>query len=184
MMAAGRKNLRKVQLGRETPAGPAVAAPTIGRGPAVGFDDLSEIVEVEEQVGILDGIDRDAISVLFAGIELTDQPLTFEQFPHILAMAYGGPVTGAQDGAGTGSLYTTTLPTTAGPPTPPRSTVEGGDDSENEEMEYAHCTAFTIKGEHKGLAMFNASLRGRQVSDSTVTPEISNPTVEDAVVAM
>ena len=182
-MAAGRKNLRKVQLGLESPSGTAVAATTIWRGPAVGFDDLSEIVEVEEQVGILDGLDRDALSVLYAGMELPDQPVTYEQFPHILAMAYGGPVTGVADGAGTGKVYTTTIPTTAAP-TGKTYTVEGGDDAENEEMEYAHCTAFTVKGEHKGLAMFNASLRGRQVSDSTVTPALSIPTVEDAVLAM
>src|SRR3972149_3441735 len=94
-MAAGRKNLRKVQLGLESTAGTAVAATTIWRGPAVGFDDLSEIVEVEEQVGILDGLDRDAVSVLYAGMELPDQPVTYEQFPHILAMAYGGPAPGA-----------------------------------------------------------------------------------------
>ena len=183
-MAAGRKNLRRVQLGLESTAGTAVAATTIWRGPAVGFDELSEVVQVEEQVGIFDGLDRDAISVLFAGMELPDQPLTFEQFPYILALAYGGPVTGVQDGAGTGYVYTTTIPTTAGPTTPRRYTVEGGDDSENEEMEYAHCTAFTIKGEHKGLTMFNASLRGRQINDSTVTPALAIPAVEDSVVSM
>src|SRR3990167_10838542 len=123
-MAAGRKNLRKVQLGLESTSGTALAATTIWRGPAVGFDDLSEIIEVEEQVGIFDGLDRDALSVLYAGMELPDQPVTYEQFPHILAMAYGGPGTGLADGAGTGKVYTTTIPTTAAP-TGTTHTVDG-----------------------------------------------------------
>lgn len=157
----GIKRLRRIQFGKEVTPGTAVAATTRWRGTGV-LKDLREVEEHEEDVGILGGTDRTDIVAYKGGIDLAATPLTFEQFPYILAMAFGGPTTGAADGSGSDKIYTTNVPTTS-LPTLQTYTVEGGDNYEQEVLEYAYCTKFSIVGAPGKVNTLSASLAGRQV---------------------
>lgn len=131
----GAKALRKIQLGRETTAGTAVAATTVWRGLGT-IEDQRETVFPEEDVGYLGGLDRNYIPVLEAGLTMDPVPATFEQLPHILEAGVK-TATPSQDGtAGSGYSYTYTLPTTS-KNTLKTYTIEGGDDQQAEEMEYS-----------------------------------------------
>ena len=176
----GVKSLRRVQFGKETTAGTAVAATTRWRGPGV-LKDLREIEEFEDQFGILGDTDRSAVVAYGGQIDLAATPLTFEQFPYILAMAFGGPTSGSADGAGSDKIYTTTVPTIS-LPTLQTYTVEGGDNNEVERLEYAFCTKFSIVGAPKKAVTMSASLMGRQVARfGSAFSTTTVPTIEEAL---
>lgn len=179
-MAPGRKALRKIQLGKETTAGTAVAATTIWRGAGNMLEDQRVVEEIEEMVGVFDGYDRTAITQLMAGLELAETPLTYEQFPYLMALAFGGPVTGTADGAGTGKIYATTIPTSSGVTAVPY-TIQGGDDAEAERMEYSLATKVTVKGAGGETVKMSATLLGRQVAQNAFTGSLSVPAIEDAL---
>ncbi len=160
----GRKPLRRLQLGRETTPGTAVAATARMRFNGGMLDDQREVVFPEELVGVFGGTDRSFIQSVTAALDVADTPLTPEQLPYLLAMLYGGPFTGSADGTGSsGFRYTTTVPTSS-VPTNTSYTVEGGDDYEVERMDYAKATKVTLKGTQKGVCMMSASLIGQEVA--------------------
>src|SRR3954470_2624069 len=130
-MAQGRTNLGKIQLGREVTPGTSVAATTVWRSAASSIEDQRVVQYVEEMVGILGGTNRSYVSELLAGIKLEQTELTFEQFQYILAMGFGGAVSGSADGAGTDYIYTTNVPTTSTNSMTGRTfSIRGGDDAE------------------------------------------------------
>lgn len=161
-MATGIKKLQRLQFGKESVAGTAVAATMRWRGQGNMLDDQRKVEEIEELMGIIDGADRTSIVQLLGMVELAETPLTPEQAQYLLVMAFGGPTTGSADGAGTDKIYTTNVPTTAVPTTTPY-TVEGGDNFEVEQMEYCVCTKFSISGAMGQTARVKGTLMGRQV---------------------
>lgn len=173
---AGVKALRKIQLGRESTAGTAVAATTIWRGMGT-IEDQRETVFVEEDIGYLSGVDRTMVPKLHAAISLASVPATFEQLPHILEMGVRTDAP-AQDGAGTGYLYEYVFPTTAAN-TIKTYTIEGGDNQAAEEMEYCFVESFTLEGTAGEALMMSAEIKGRQVSTSAFTGAATLPTVEE-----
>lgn len=171
---AGVKALRKIQLGRETTAGTAVAATTIWRGLGT-MEDRREVVFPEETVGYLSGLDRAYTPYLAAGLTMESVPATFEQLPHILEAGIA-TVTATTDGSGyvrTYTLATTTVPTIK------TYTIEAGDDQQEEEMEYSFVESFRLEGKAKEAVMVSADWVGRQVTASSFTTGISVPTVEE-----
>lgn len=181
-MATGIKRLQRLQLGKESSAGTAVAATAVWRGAGNQMSDDQVIEEIEEMVGIVNGTDRTAVVQLMAGIELAETPLTFEHLPYLFAMGFGGPVTAVADGTtGTGKIYTTTLPTTS-LPTAKAYTWEAGDNHETAEMEFSLCNKINLKGAHGQTAKMSATLFGRQVTQSTLTGGLALVAQEDAIV--
>jgi hypothetical protein len=181
-MAQGRANLGKIQLGRETTPGTSVAATTVWRGAASSIEDQRVVNYVEEMVGILGGTNRSYISELLAGIKLEQTELTFEQFQYILAMAFGGPVSGSADGAGTDFIYTTNVPTTSTASMTGRTfSVRGGDDAEVELMEYGFAAEFSLKVAIREAWKIEASIIGRQAAVSSFTGAIGLPVVTEAL---
>jgi hypothetical protein len=163
-MGIGIKRLDRLQFGKEVTPGTAVVATTRWRGAGNMLDDQRKIEEIDEFIGILGGgADRDAVVQLLGMVDLADVPATTEQFQYLLAMGLGGPTTGAADGAGTDKIYTTNIPTTTVPTLVPYS-VEGGDNSEVEVMEYTVCKKITLKGAMGQTARMSGSLMGRQVT--------------------
>jgi hypothetical protein len=174
---AGIKRLRRIQIGRESTAGTAVAATTFWRGEGTIEDTLSTQFPAED-VGIITGLDRTYIDALGAKLEFEDTPATYEQLPYILESGIAAQ-TPAQDGAGTLYIYTYTIPTTS-QGTWRTHTIEGGDDQQEEEMEYAFVPEFNLKGKAASEAlMVSATWEGRQVAASTFTGSLSIPAVED-----
>jgi hypothetical protein len=172
----GIKALRKLQLGRESTAGTAVAATTIWRGLGT-LEDTTEVIFPEEDIGYLSGVDRSYIPKVEGQLELESVEASFEQFPHILEMGVM-TATPTTDGVGSGKIYTYNFPTTAAP-TIKTYTIEGGDNQQEEEMAYVFCEEFTLEGNAEEAWMMSATLKGRQIAPSTFTGALSIPTVDD-----
>lgn len=179
-MALGRKRLRRIQLGLEVTPGTAVVETTRWRGEGA-IEDQTAVETVAEDIGLLGGADRTNIPKVMGALALADTPATFEQFPILMAMAFGGPTSGSADGAGTDFIYQTTIPTTAAP-TIRTSTLVGGDDAEQERMAYVHATKVTLKGAAGEASKMGGTLAGRQVARyATGFAAASIPAVEDAL---
>lgn len=177
----GVRKLRKIQFGLEvaTARGGAVVATKLWRGSGV-IDDQREIVFPEEDIGLLSGADRTYIPKLAAQIALDDTPLTFEQLPLLLCIGIDDVISGAADGTGTDFIHTFVAPTTVDPGFK-TFTVEGGDDQQAEEMEYAIATEITLKGAVGESWMMAGTILGRQVTDADFTASVAVPAVEEAL---
>lgn len=189
-MPLGRKSLRRLQIALETTSGTPVAATTRLRVKDAVLKDQREVEEILEQIGILgDGADRTAIPKLIGMLDIPAQPMSFEQWQYFMAMSMGGPTTGAADGAGSGRIYTTTIPTTTAPsiggsPNLRSYTFEGGDDSEVERMEYGVCIKWEISGQASETLKFSSTIMGRQVQRlAGGFAAATIPTIEDILVS-
>jgi len=171
----GIKMLRKIQLGRESIAGTAVAATTVWRGEGVGEDQLS-VSFPSENVGILGGVNRSIISMLGGQVSIS-QNATFEQLLHVLEAGIKTSVPAA-DGVGTGKVSTFTFPTTA-VPTLKTYTIEAGDNQQAEKMEYSFVESFSLTGKAGEGLQLEAVWKGRQWATATYTAALSLPAVED-----
>lgn len=175
----GIRRLRKLQLGLETTAGTAVAATTIWRGMGT-IEDQREVVFPEEDIGYLSGVDRQYQPKLLGALTMDEVPATYEQLPYILAAGVENIVTGVADGSGSGKIYQYDFPTTAAN-TVKTYTIEGGDNQEAEEMEYAFVESFTLTGAPTEAVMMGAEWKGRQVTVSAFTTTATLPTVEEVL---
>lgn len=175
---AGIKALRKVQLGRETTAGTAVAATTIWRGTGGMIQDDREVIFPDEDIGYLSGRTRAYTPKLEATLAFDETPLTFEQSLHVFeaGIMTATPTTDT----GSGITYVYTFPTTA-PATIKTYTIEAGDNTQVEEVEYAFVTDFTISGNAGESWMITSNWMGRQASTSAFTSDITPPIVEEVL---
>lgn len=176
MGTVGISALGKIQIGKEAEAGTAVAATTIWRGLGRIKNDGKPVFP-KESVGIIGGTDRSYIPKLGASLSLEETEATFEQLPYLLEAGIKLE-TPAQDGAGTGYVYEYAVSTTA-VNTIRTLTVEGGDNIQAEEMEYAFVKSFELSGVAGEAVMMSAELVGRQVTPTTFTGALSIPTVEE-----
>lgn len=174
---AGVRALRKIQLGLETTAGTAVAATALWRGMGT-IEDQRETVFPEEDIGLLSGADRTYVPKLLAALTLDETEATFEQLGYPLSAGVKNVVSGSADGSGSGKIYTYDFATNA-QATVKTYTLEGGDDQQEEEMEYSFVTAFTLKGVAGEAWKVSSDWQGRQVAPSTFTAAIAVPTVEE-----
>lgn len=174
---AGIKALRKIQIGREATAGTAVAATNLWRGMGT-MEDQREVVFPEEDIGVISGTDRTYIPKLLAAITFDETEATFEQLPYIGAAGIADLTTGVTDTNGSGKIYQYAM-TTSTQTTVRTYTIEGGDNQQEEEMEYSFVSAFTLSGKAGEAWKISADWQGRQVTASTFTGSISVPSVEE-----
>jgi hypothetical protein len=177
IFSVGLKALRKIQLGRESTVGTAVAATTIWRGPGVGLEDQLELTFAQEDVGYLSGTDRTYIAKLLAAIAFDETEATFEQLPHILEAGVRTD-TPAQDGTGSGYIYEYIFPTTA-QNTIKTYTIEAGDNQQAEEMAHAFVSEFKLAGKAGEALKMSATWLGRQATNTTFTGALTPVTVEE-----
>lgn len=182
-MTDGIKKLRRVQLGKETTAGTAVAATTIMRITGATLEDASTYEFPDEDVGLLVQTDRNYVPMLAAKVSMPDNPATFEQLPHVFEAGIKKVTNGATDTGGAGKIYAYAFPTTA-PNTIQSYTLEGGDNIQEEEIEYCFVQGFKLSGAPKEVVNFSAEWVGRQVKPSTFTPGLSIPSVEEILFGM
>lgn len=175
---AGAKPLRKLQLGREASSTPGteVNASSYWRGVGV-LEDLRETKVVEEDVGILVGVDRNTIPKLDAQLALDDVECSYEQILYVLDAGITAASASA-DGTGSGHIWVYPFPTTAAG-TPRTYTFEGGDNAAAELMTYAFVEEFTISGAGGEPLMISSNWRGRTVSTGAYTTAVSIPSVTD-----
>lgn len=182
-MAPGRKTLRRVQWAIEvTPGSQVTTATVLWRGTANGVEDTRKIEEIEEQVGKLGGTNRSTVTLFGSTMTLEETPATFEQLPYLLAMAFGGPVTGVQDGAGTDYIYTTNIPEGT-IPTLKTYTVKAGDDAEVLKFGYAHCPEFTISFVAGETVKMTATINGQETTAGSFT-SVAIPSVTELITSL
>jgi hypothetical protein len=174
---SGIKMLQKVQLGKETVMGTAVAATAIWRGMGA-IEDQHEQTFVEETIGIIGGADRAYSAKKLAKISLDNIEATFEQIAYLFEMGIKAVATGAADGVGTSKIYAYTLPTTA-VNTINTYTIEAGDNQQAEEVEYCYAENIKISGKAGEAVKVSADIYGRQVTKTTFTGALAAPTVEE-----
>jgi|SRR3990172_8577584 len=172
----GIKSLRKIQLGREVTAGTAVVATTMWRGIGT-LENLLEVKISDEDVGYISGLDRTSIPKKFAGITFDSIEASFEQLLHIFEAGIK-TVTPTADGVGTGKIYTYDFPTTAINALK-TYTIEGGDNQQAQEMEYSFVEAFELSGKAGENLMVSGDWKGRQLTNTTFTPAVAVPTLDD-----
>jgi hypothetical protein len=178
MMPGGSRDLRKIQLGQEVTAGTPVAATTIFRGNGGMIEDKVEVVPVEEDSGIIGGTTRRLVTRRWSELMMPAHGATFEQLPYPFSAGVEDVVTGAADGAGTGKIYQYDAPTTA-QNSIQTYTMEGGDDVQAEECDYAFVQEINISGDSEGPLMVSHSWFARPASDTTFTGALSLVAVED-----
>lgn len=174
---AGGKWAQKLQMGKETTAGTAVAATTIWRGPASNLQTDNDVQMVEEEVGIAINTDRSYIPSLGASLSMAATPATFEQFPYLLEAGVEAINTGST-GGGSAWIRTYDVGLTA-LKTIQSFTLESGDNQQAEEAEYCFVTDLTLSGEKKSSIMMSANWIGRQTTNASFTGALAVPTVEE-----
>ncbi len=178
-MPYGTFSANQMQFGRETTAGTGVPATDIWRGVAIDIEDASEIVSVEEQVGLLVPTDRSYIGKLAAKLAIPETELTFEQFPHVLE---AGVKTVTPTGP-TPYVYTyvpslTTTPNTLKPYTWETGNTVAGDGNE---MAYSLVESFTLSGKQGEAWKVSSNWFGRQKVVAAMTGALVLDPVEVAL---
>jgi hypothetical protein len=174
----GSKALQKIQLGQEVTPGTAVAATTVWRGTGALKDD--QVVEwPEEDIGILAPINRSYIPRLGASMSFGSVPATYQQIPYLFEASLKA-VTPVADNGGSNYIQVYPFPTTA-VPTITTFTVEGGDNQQAEEMEYAFVKSWGLEGAGGEVLLMNAEWMGRQIAKTTFTAALTVPAVEEVL---
>lgn len=173
-MANGVTAARKLQFGRETTAGTAVAATFVWPGMGAINPDI-EPKNVPMNDGIFQPTNLYYVPRLGAVIELDPTEATFDVLPHILEMGVSVE-TPTQDGAGSDYIYAYAMPLTASN-TIKSYTVEGGDNQLVQEVEYCFAESFKLTGKAAEGVMMSAKLRGRQTTDTSFTGSLTTPTL-------
>lgn len=166
---------QKLQIGKETTKGTAVAATTIWRGTGMLEDARNQIV-IKETVGKAVPSARIATSFLLGKLNMAATPATFEQLPYILEAGIKAATPSADSGTGDIYVYDVGL---AAVNTVRSYTIEGGDSTAAEEMEYSTVESFVLSGKYGELMQMSANWFGRQVSSTTFTSALTLPTVEE-----
>ncbi len=175
MTVSGAKRYRRIQLGRETVAGTAVAATTVWRGPAIMPADGQKKVMPDENIGFTSKVTRQYTPQKIAEMKFPSTEATFQQILHPLE---GGikAVTPASDGVGSGKIYSYPLPY-QDMNTIKTYTIEGGDNKIEEEMEYAFVVDFELSGKKNEAWMLSSNWQGRQTTVTSFTPSLAIPSV-------
>jgi hypothetical protein len=177
MTTAGIKRLRRIQLGRETTGGTAVAATTVWRGPAVMAVDDRELVMPDENVGLSAKTSRIYTPKLLASLEFPETEATFQQIQHVYENGLA-TVTLTQDGTGSDRIGIYPLPSgDAG--TLKYYTIEGGDNKVEEEIEYCFTTEFQLSGKINEPIKLTRKVQGRQSLVTSFTGSLTVPTVSE-----
>lgn len=176
-MAYGVFSANKVQLGRETTAGTAVAATVIWRGPATDIENAQEVVMVDENVGLLVPTSRSYVAQLGAMLALPETEATFEHLPHVFE---GGIKAVSPSGTGP-YVRSGYAPGTASANTIKTYTIESGNAvaGDGNEMEYGFVESFTLSGKSGESWKVSSNWRGRQKTVAAMTGSLSVAAVEE-----
>lgn len=173
---AGIRQLRKIELGKETTAGTATTPTTIWRGLGA-LTDGRIVTFPEEFIGVIGGGDRSYIARVEATLSMDSTDATFEQLPHLLIAGIAATTAGTQDGTGSGYVYTYTIPFSTAPSIK-TYTIRAGDNQQAETMDYAFVESLSLSGNAGEAVMMGAEWRGRAVTNATFTTTATIPTVE------
>lgn len=180
-MAYSPYSMTKVQIGRESSAGTAVAATSIWRGEFAMLEDTRERIIVPENVGTFLQAERSYDGKLEAAWAQPSTPMTYEQVAHIFE---AGIKTATPSGTGPyvrtynypyGGTTVNTIKT---------YTIEAGSSVVGEdvyEMEYAFVESFELSGSFGEAWTMSSNWIGRQMSQVSFTNSLQIPTVNEAL---
>lgn len=173
--------LRKIQAGKETTRGTAVAATAkwMGVELAASLKDR-EIVQPSDQRGSLAGAFRSYSPAYLWESKLSGH-VTFEDLILLLAMAIKGGVTPTT--VDTSARLWTFAPSLTAANDPDTFTLELGDNVQAYEAEYVFAKGLEISAALDEALQFSADLVGRQLTATTFTGALSDRTVEQALAA-
>ena len=174
---AGRTT-QKVLIAREATAGtPITSGFTVWRGMGEMLADERDVVIVPEIIGLSAQTTRNYTPRLGATLALAATEATFEQLPHLFEMGLKA-ATAAQDGAGSGYVYTYDLANTS-EDTLKYYTVETGDTVAQRVGSYTFAESITLSWTATEALKMSAALRSRQSSNLSGGFDTSTiPTVE------
>jgi hypothetical protein len=179
-MAYATYSLNKIQLGRESTAGTAVAATKVFRGSFAMLEDARTINVVDEQIGLLVPAERAFTSAYLGRLSMPNTPLTTLQVCDILE---AGVETVTPGGAGP-YTYTYNFPTGTTLNTIKTYTIEAGNasvTSDVREMEYSFVEEFEFSANAGEAWQMSANWVGRQLSSSTFTAALTAPSVTELI---
>ena len=174
---AGRTT-QKVLIARESTAGtPITSGFTVWRGMGEMLADERDVVIVPEIIGLSAQTTRSYTPRLGATLALAATEATYEQLPHLFEMGLKA-ATAAQDGAGSGYVYTYDLANTS-EDTLKYYTVETGDTVAQRVGSYTFAESITLSWTATEALKMSAALRSRQSSNLSGGFDTSTiPTVE------
>ena len=182
ILTVGIRKLRRVQLGRETTTAPGtqVDTTTYWRGPANGIEDQRAFNEVDEDVGVLTGLDRTYNASILGAIAFDASPLTVDQSPYIFnaSMEVGSA---SADGSGSGQIWAYNMPSTTQLAIN-TYTIEAGDNIQAESLTHSFVNDFTISGTGQEALMIAANWMGQQVANDSFTTTAAIPTEPETIV--
>lgn len=161
--------LRRVQLGKETTAGTAVAATAIVRAPKVAtLEDMTSVhpTGIDETIGFASGTDRVLIESTSGRLVLGDMDCTPQQLPYFLQMGVANV-----SPTGTNPYTWTWTASTTSQPTIQSYTVEAGDDQQGYRAAYGFTSKVRIHGKaalKNSNAMMSATVEALQPSTNAL----------------
>ena len=174
----GAKWSRKIQWGQETTAGTAVAATGIARAVGV-FEEDRTLARHAEDVNLINGTTDSYVTKLGGKLSQVFDAANFEQIPHILNAGISEATASVDTGAGaTGYIREYSFPTSS-VAAPKTMTLEMGDESGFEEMEYSFVQRMALEGTPTNAYSLTADWYGRQIAPTTVTGALSVPAVDE-----
>lgn len=172
----------KIQFGRESVAGSAVAATVIWRGALGGLSDDRTIEMVDENIGVLVTAERSYTSALMAHCNLPSTPATFEQLPHIFEAGINTDAAPTGPGGDSEYTYEYAMATDNTINTVKTYTIEQvsvGAANDYREMEYGLVEEFNLSGSFGEPINVTSTWFGRQLSTGTATSLSTLQTVEE-----
>lgn len=179
-MAGTATKLRRIQFGKETTPGTLVVATALMRWNGAILSEPRDTEVVPEQVGRFGGdVARSLQPKPAPKIAVAETMLNPEQVPYLLAMMYGGPVTGTADGtASSGYKYATSIPVTSAVTNTAYSAEVGGQGF-RETLTYCKCRKVSIKGSSGKPWTMTAELIGSTTAALSSYASVTAPTVND-----
>lgn len=176
-MADGVKALRKLQIGKETVPGTAVAATALLKSMSGVIEDTRVVTFPTEANGNFGGSNRSYVAAV--GAQMTMEGIaTFEEIQYVLRSAFVNDAAPTTD-TGSACVWNYNAPTVTAVPSTDLATctIEAGDNQEAEEMEFSYVESFSMSGRFNEAWNVSAVWKGRQCSTSTFTSLASSDMV-------
>lgn len=177
----GERFFSKIQYGKETVNGTAVAADTIWVGQVGAMVSDRQIAYPAEQFGVRAEAHRSVIGQYLVSDTLTSEHGTFQQLPFIFGGLLKGGVTPVEQTSNESDYLWTFLPSLTASNSLDSFTIEKGDDVQAWEAEYCMFERLTLSGavnqdNSASPVAIEAAFFGRQWTGAAFTAALSLPT--------
>jgi hypothetical protein len=167
---SGLRDLRKIQIGKESTPGTDHAATARLVGKLDMSPDFKFYRPDDLETGRLSSYERSTIVGKQAKITF-EADANYEQLAYILGMAIKGGI----NPTGAGPYVWTFLPNLTSANSPDTYTVEGGDDHQAYQSTYCFATGMELSGQIDDVVKVKADIVGQSVDTTTFTAALTEP---------